>query len=144
MAVLIKHDSLRAALGSGTALVESTLTINYNSEQESAAEAPPVVETAARQIALSQTVIQSRLIPKETLIFNNRQMCILCGCCFRMWHLRRLISLTEAALFESTFRYPLQLHCQPSCLCACKFNLFLFQPRELRCYNKMKGGIILL
>lgn len=58
--------------------------------------------------------------------------------------LRRLITLTEAALFKSTFRYPLQLLCQPSCLCACKFNLFLFQPRELHCYNKMKGGIILL
>lgn len=58
--------------------------------------------------------------------------------------LRRLISLTEAALFASTFRYPHQLLCQPSCLCACKFNLFLFQPRELHCYNKMKGGIILL
>lgn len=86
MALLIKHDSLRAALGSGTALVASTLKINYNSEQESAAEAPPVVETAARQMALSQTVIQSRLIPKEKLIFNRR-MCILRRRCFRMWHL---------------------------------------------------------
>ena len=45
MALLIKHDSLRAALGSGTALAEGK--INYNSEQESADGAPPVVETAA-------------------------------------------------------------------------------------------------
>lgn len=56
----------------------------------------------------------------------------------------RLICFTAAALFKSIFRYPLQHLCQLSCLCACKFNLFLFQLREPRCYNKMKGGIILL
>lgn len=60
MALLIKHDSLGAALGSGTALVESALTINYDSEQGSAAEAPPVVETAARQIALSRNTRDAR------------------------------------------------------------------------------------
>lgn len=58
--------------------------------------------------------------------------------------LRRPIRLTEAALFEFTFRYPLWLLRQPSCLCARKFNLFLFQPRKVHYYKKMKGGIILL
>lgn len=55
-----------------------------------------------------------------------------------------LISSTEAALLESTFRYSLQLLCQPSCLCASKFNLFLFQPKKVHYYNKMKGAIMLL
>lgn len=71
MALVIKRDSLRAAPSLGTALAESTFKINYNSEQESADGAPPVVETAAWQIALSQTVIQSRLIPKEKAHFQQ-------------------------------------------------------------------------
>lgn len=49
----------------------STLQINYNSEQAGAAEAPPVVETATWQIALSQTMIQSCLIPKEKGSFST-------------------------------------------------------------------------
>lgn len=83
MALVIKRDSLRAALGSGAALAESMLKINYNSAQESADGTPPVVETAAWQIASSQAVTQSRLIPKEKLI-SNRQMSILCHCCFNV------------------------------------------------------------
>lgn len=49
----------------------NTLQINYNSEQASAAEAPPVVETATWQIALSQTMIRSCLIPEEKGSFST-------------------------------------------------------------------------
>lgn len=99
-----------------------------------------MVETEARQIALSHTVIQSRLNQKRELIFNRR-MCVFTSECGIF---RRVISLTEAALFVSTFRYPLKLHCQPSLLCACKFNLPLFQTSECHGSNRIKGAIIML
>ena len=57
--------------------------------------------------------------------------------------LRRL-SWTEAALLKSIFQYCLQLLWLPSCLCVFKLNLFHFQPKELHCYNRMKGAIIIL